>query len=354
MGLLMHHLSDEYSKVADLVYLKQFEIDPRLETEYNDYRKKRMYEDILHNLSFLEVAHRLNDDKLFVDYAIWLFKLMVNLLKDLGPKRVEEQMVLHYEILKEALKNTLGQDDFFNVEKLLNHAIDATKRVDLNEESSNFMHGKYGIYRQNYLNYLLDSNSIGAVNYIKNLASLELSIEEIYIDILQVVMIEIGNLWHRSIITVDQEHYMTSITQVVLSQFYTQIFETKKIGRKILSCGIGGELHEMGVRMLSDLFEFHGWDSIYLGAAIPKFAILTSIEANQPDLVALSVTMPQHLLECREIVDAIKNRFPNQKIAVGGRAFQMTDKVWKKWPVDVSVNDAKELVEWANQVFKDQ
>ena len=108
----------------------------------------------------------------------------------------------------------------------------------------------------------------------------------------------------------------------------------------------------MGGRMISDLFEYHGWDSIYLGAAVPNAAILRSIRVYQPDLIALSVTMPQHLIACRDIAEAIKNEFPNLKVAVGGRAFQTTENVWKKWTVDISTNDARSLIEWANQTFR--
>ena len=351
MGLLIHNLSQQYSQVADLVYHKQFDIDPKLEFEYNDTQKKRMYEDILHNLSFLEASHRLGDETLFLNYAKWVYQLMANLLKTLGEERVKEQMILHYQILDDALEKTLKAEEYKFVNLVLLKAIEVTKKTNAYERYSNFSEGKYGEIRDTYLKLLLSGDSKNAVLYIKNIASSQLSIEEIYIDVLQEVMIEIGNLWHQQMISVDQEHYMTSITQVVLSQFYSLIFNTPKNGKKLLTCSVGGELHEMGARMLSDLFEYHGWDSIYLGAAIPKMAILKSIETQKPDLVGLSVTMPQHLIECYEMVLAIKEKFPSQRIAVGGRAFQMTDNVWKKWPVNISTNDAMELLTWAAKEF---
>jgi len=162
-------------------------------------------------------------------------------------------------------------------------------------------------------------------------------------------MYEVGNLWHKNIISVDKEHYCTATTQVVLSQFYPIIFGTPRKGHRILTCCVGSELHEMGIRMLSDLFEYSGWDSIYLGASVPKEAILHAIQEGKPDLVALSVTMPQHLPLCLEIVNAIREKYSNIKIAVGGRAFLSTEQLWKKWPVDISTEDAAQLIEWANR-----
>lgn len=61
--------------------------------------------------------------------------------------------------------------------------------------------------------------------------------------------------------------------------------------------------------MVADLFENDGWDGIFLGAAVPEDAMLEAIRSDKPDLVALSVTMPQHLLTCAELVEAIRSEF---------------------------------------------
>ena len=101
--------------------------------------------------------------------------------------------------------------------------------------------------------------------------------------------------------------------------------------------------------MVSDVFENNGWDSIYLGAAVPNDAILNCIEENRPDLVALSVTMPQHLALCFDIVNEIREKYQDIKIAVGGRAFQTTDELWKQWDVDIAADNAVQLVLWADE-----
>lgn len=348
MGLLFLQLSNDFYKVAERVYNRQFEIDHRLESEYTDYRKKKMYEDILYNLSFLNIAIQYSDSLLFDNYALWLLELMEHLMPDLGIERVKEQMVTHYLLLKEALIDTLDSVEYPFYEIILDHAIEITKTAKNSHESDRLGVGKYGIIRKTYLDLLLKSDAAGAMIYIKEIATAGLSLEEVFVDVLQEVMIEIGELWHQSIITVDQEHFMTSMTQVVMSQFYPQIFGSKRKGFKLLSCTVGSELHEMGARMVSDLFENDGWDGIYLGAALPTKQILNGIRHHHPDLIALSVTMPHHLPECQNVVSAIREEFPNILIAVGGRAFQETDQIWKKWPVDTYAKDAKEFLGWAN------
>jgi len=351
MGLLMLQLSKDFYKVADTVYTRQFEIDHKLESEYGEYRRKKMYEDILYNLSFLDIAERLDDELLFKNYAIWLYQLMVRLMKDLTPSRVKEQMIVHYTLLKEALRNVFDEALYLSYEKHLNIAIEATKSASDSIQDTAFSHGTFYEARSIYLNLLMNGDAKAAITYIQGLYHQGYAIDDIFVEVLQEVMKEIGNLWHQAKVSVEQEHYMTSVTQIAISQFYSLIFETKRNGLKLLSCTVGSELHEMGSRMVSDLFENHGWEGIYLGAALPASQILNGIKRHNPDLVALSVTMPQHLIECKTIVELIRKEYPTVKIAVGGRAFQMTDAVWKKWNVDYCSKDAKEFIDWANAHF---
>ncbi|MFW5888746.1 MAG: cobalamin B12-binding domain-containing protein [Bacillota bacterium] len=351
MSLLNNNLSKTFNKVAENVYKQHFIKDKKLEEEYDDYRKKKMYEDILYNLNFLEVSYNLEEEKIFIEYAKWLYELMVYLMPDLSKKRIKNHMIVHYNLLDKELKKVLDNNKYEVIHNCLNNAIDITKKYQIKEELSKFNKGKYGNIKETYLNYLLEENAAKAIEYILEIEKTNIPLEDIYVDILQEVMVEIGNRWQKNIISVDQEHYMTSVTQTVLSQFYTKIFSTDKNGLTLVACSVGSELHEMGARMISDLFEYHGWDSSYLGAGIPKKTIINKVEKSEPNLIILSVTMPQHLTECKEIVDDLKQLESPSKIAVGGRAFKMTNAVWKKWKVDISTNNAKELLDWSKEVF---
>lgn len=163
-------------------------------------------------------------------------------------------------------------------------------------------------------------------------------------------MRRVGELWHTAEITVDTEHYCTSVTQMAMAQLYGSLFDGARKNKTVLSVCPGMELHEMGARIVSDLFENHGWDSIFLGAAVPVDYILDSVRENHPDLVTLSVSMPQHLMDCETAVRRIKDEFPEIKIAVGGKAFESTQRIWEKWPVDIYSEDARELLARAEKL----
>ncbi|MFW6298984.1 MAG: cobalamin B12-binding domain-containing protein [Bacillota bacterium] len=343
MGLLFHNLSAEYTLVADKVFKRQFDEDPRLLEEYDSERKKRMYQDILHNLSFLKMSLELNDERLFTDYSKWLLKLMIHLMPDLGEARIKAQMIHHYTLLKDTLESSLPKRSFHQVRLLLDNAIALSETYESDQEPSR-LEGKYAHIKATYFRFLKERNAKKAIQYIKSLYEQGLPLEDIYVDILQEVMTEVGELWQRKEIEVDEEHYMTAITQTVLVQFYDKIFSSEPNGKTAIACSVGSELHEMGSRMISDLLAFHGYDTTHLGAGIPKKAILKRLIQEPADYLLLSVTMPQHLLECKAIVESVKAQIPGIKIAVGGRAFTMTDKLYSKWPIDFYAEDAKRLI----------
>jgi MerR family transcriptional regulator, light-induced transcriptional regulator len=352
MGLLIDRSNEKLTGIARKVFNEHFKIDPKLDAEYDDRRKMLMYEDILYNLGFLHAAIEFDEDRIFIDYAVWVYHLLCNLMKDMGRERIKDQMVTHYRILLSVLEEVLPENEALKAGHHLRNAMDATERESVDFTVSNrFETGGFQDIKREYLGRLMKNDTHGAIGVIEAASGAGINLNDIYINVMQEVMVEVGDLWHRNVITVDKEHYCTATTQVILSHFYPVIFSTPRNGHKILSCCVGSELHEMGMRMLSDLFEYRGWDSVYLGAAVPKDAILHAISENQPDLVALSVTMPQHLSLCHEIVQAVRERYGDIMMAVGGRAFQMTDQLWKKWNVDISTENAAQLVEWADRTI---
>ena len=70
----------------------------------DERRKQLMFQDILYNFSFLTTAVNLQDENIFSNYAVWLFELLCNLMKD--------QMVDHYHVL------LVFTDELFNSEQV--------------------------------------------------------------------------------------------------------------------------------------------------------------------------------------------------------------------------------------------
>lgn len=355
MSLLFQDLPEEIISLSKKIYERHFELDPKLGHEYDNRQKRLMYNDILYNLGYLDAAVRLGDEKIFTEYSVWLYRLLCHLIKGLSRERIRDQMTGHFSVMRSAI---LEDPSFYEREKaaeFIDLASEAVVRdCDEYSESDDFSMTEHFDIKKHYLETLLSNETQRAMDYISDTLKSGVKLEEIY-KILEGAMHDVGDLWHKNKISVDKEHYITSATQTALSQFYPIIYSnTEKNGYLLLSCAVGSELHEMGIRMISDLFEYHGWDTVYLGAAVPKEYILNSIEENRPDLIALSVTMPPHLVICKEIVDSIRELYPKVLIAVGGRAFKTTESIWEKWNVDVYAEDAMQLLEWSQNAIAER
>jgi len=178
-------------------------------------------------------------------------------------------------------------------------------------------------------------------------------IASVYDNIFKVTQQEIGLLWQNNMITVAHEHYCTAATQSIMSTLYPYIFTSEKKERKMVACSVSGDLHEIGIRMLSDLFEIDGWDTYYMGANMPEANIISALVEQNPQLLAISATMPFHITKVQSLIKTIRNNssFDNIKIIVGGYPFTLAQDLWRKVGADAFAPDAKEAIKLANNMI---
>jgi len=163
MSLLHHVLSQEMNGMARKVFDRHFEIDPKLNKDYDDRRKLLMYEDILYNLGYLSAAMRFDEDKIFVDYAVWIYQLLCYLMKDLTKERIKDQMVLHFDIVRQVAAEELSEEDAQKIARPLSKGIRAIENQSIDfDESNRFEAGSYLDIKKKYLECLLKNDTKGA------------------------------------------------------------------------------------------------------------------------------------------------------------------------------------------------
>ena len=139
-----------------------------------------------------------------------------------------------------------------------------------------------------------------------------------------------------------------------MSMLYPHIFATKRIGKTFVAACVGGELHEIGIRMVSDFFEIEGWDTYYLGANTPADTILQAIDDNQAQLVGLSAAMPYHRKLIRETISKIRNSDTgkNVKIIIGGNAINIRKGQYDSFGADGFAPDAENATKIGAELTK--
>lgn len=159
------------------------------------------------------------------------------------------------------------------------------------------------------------------------------SIKTIYKEFFQKSLYTIGELWEHNAISVAAEHIATAITEGIMNQIYPQVIAKKRIGKKIVISCLEDEFHQVGGKMVSDIFEMHGWDAYYLGANTPTNELIRFIHDIQPNAVGLSLSVYFHIHTLIKTIHNIRNEFPNLTILVGGQAFRYLN------PSDISFFD---------------
>jgi methanogenic corrinoid protein MtbC1 len=127
---------------------------------------------------------------------------------------------------------------------------------------------------------------------------------EIYDKVLRPGMQEIGGMWERGEIGVNQEHRASYETMDALARLQAEIFVKPATGKSVIFACMGEELHEIGLRSAAYVFEAEGWTTHYIGARTPVASVVEAVKDLRPSVLALSVTYPE---ETGQIVDDLRS-----------------------------------------------
>jgi methanogenic corrinoid protein MtbC1 len=226
---------------------------------------------------------------------------------------------------------------------------------EANSESSSFipLGSRAGDLSRTYINALLEGKRHLASELVLQAADRGMSIRDIYLNVLQPAQYEVGRLWQLNQITVAQEHYCTAATQLIMSQLYPRLFAGEKSKGHVLATCVGGDLHELGIRMVADFFELDGWNTFYLGANMPTPSVVQSIIERRADIVAISATMTFHVRTTEQLIAAIRSKpqLARVRILVGGYPFNRVPDLWQRVGADGSAGNAQDAVNIANNLM---
>jgi methanogenic corrinoid protein MtbC1 len=209
-----------------------------------------------------------------------------------------------------------------------------------------------GALAQDYLDALLQGQRHLASQLIMDAVNEGTSIKKIYLNVFQPVQREVGRLWQQNQVSVAQEHYCTAATQLIMSQLYPKIFNMTRSDQRLVATCVGGELHEIGVRMVADFFEMEGWDTYYLGSNTPASSILQTIEEQNADVLAISATIPYHVSKVAALIENVRTTFTDDQIniLVGGYPFNTSPDLWQRVGADGFAPNAQEAIALANKM----
>lgn len=196
-----------------------------------------------------------------------------------------------------------------------------------------------------FLASLLDGQRRSCVEQVRALIDSGATIDEIYLDLFQPTMVEVGRLWERNRISVADEHLATALLEGLFSVTAPLLYEPPRRNRRVVLACVSRELHQIGARIVSDLFEWRGWDSTFVGANTPAEELFRLLESRKPSVLGLSMSMFFHLPLLLETLQKMVSRFPELTILIGGQGLKDHGRdLEKRFPRVTYVESGRQLL----------
>lgn len=342
-------IEEKTQAIAEAVVDMQYRLQPEIWEKYGEEGRKLSIRDVTLHLPYLCEAVRASDPSSFINYIMWLEELF----RGLGLP--ENALSVNLECIRDVLMEMLPPEMAVITSEYLESGLRALGKTA--EEAKSFLHqdAPFSDLAQAYLDALLEGNRNQASRLIENALEKGMNVKDIYLHVFQASQYEIGRLWHKKIVSVAQEHYCSAATERIMSQLYSRIFSTERNGYSYVGACVGGELHQIGARMVADFFEMEGWDTYYLGANTPTESILQTIRKHRADIVGLSMSVFFHRSTLADLIHAIRSSEgvpENIRIIVGGYSFISKPGLWKEIGADGMAEDAAGALELADRLVK--
>jgi MerR family transcriptional regulator, light-induced transcriptional regulator len=321
--------------IAEAVTARHFAAHPDLDARYGPSGREKCREDVQFHLGCLEQAVARSSAEIFVEYVAWAASMLES--RGIPEADLGDQLRTLLDVVREILP----------AEQMA--VVDRCARPALARLPQPLSVGAVapGSPAQQFLEALRSGGASPARDLVNHLLDSGLSLRQIYVDVIQPSLHEIGRLWQVNAISVADEHYLTAAIQLVIAHLSAQLFAKAPTRPSVVIACVAGELHEIGARMVADVLQLEGFDTHFLGASTPVRDLVAFVRAKRAAVLGLSATIVSHLPRIEATVQAIRAdvRIRSVKIVVGGGPFTRVAGLWKTTGADAFATDANHAVE---------
>ncbi|MBB3108596.1 methanogenic corrinoid protein MtbC1 [Paenibacillus phyllosphaerae] len=135
----------------------------------------------------------------------------------------------------------------------------------------------------------------------------------------------IGDLWENNLVSVADEHLASGVCDWLLDKLEPMLPSvSSQPNRAMLFC-VEGEMHDLGLKMCASLFREYNWDVRFYGSNMPLEYAMTSSMSWKPDVIAISFTMEDQIMQVKSYVEALEQQLHGPTIMVGSRLLDTYD-----------------------------
>ena len=324
---------EQSASVAVEVTMAFLERHPDWRVRYGSRAMSAGVQDAGYHLSFLAAAVEADDCAAFAAYARWAARVLAS--RGIASRFLAENLVQVQDALAARL----------TVERASLLAPHFRGALDALAAAPEFPTGPaLNLTAQVFLQAIVTGQRHAAVQIAKEALRDGLSLRELYIDVFQPALYEVGARWEANRLSVAQEHIATAITQYVMAQVYEAPDVRSADKGRIVLTGVEGELHAVGAVMVGDLLESSGWEVRLLGTNLPAASIQSVVRDMAPSYVGISTTMLFNIGAVRQLIEGIRAEFADRvTVVVGGAAFRTIPDLWRQVSADGYAADLRGL-----------
>lgn len=137
-----------------------------------------------------------------------------------------------------------------------------------------------------------------------------------------------------------------STAMVHLKPFF-QSGEVKRKGTLVIGT-VAGDLHDIGKNLVAMMIEGGGWEVINLGVDVKTEKFMEAIEQHPNCVVGMSALLTTTMVNMEKSVMELKQRYPNQKIIIGGAP--VNKEFQEKIGADFCTSDPQDAINFLNKL----
>jgi methanogenic corrinoid protein MtbC1 len=199
---------------------------------------------------------------------------------------------------------------------------------------------------QEFLDAILAGQRIRALEIVHEARRVCASPTDIYVEVFQEALYEVGRLWETNRITVAGEHVATAVAQYVLAQMYFETETPPPVRGNAVVTGVEGEFHNVGAHIVADALEHDGWNVRLLGSDLPVSGILDIVAKHEAAVLGVSTTMRTNVPATARLVSEVRRQFGSAvRVVVGGGAFRWAPHLAAQIGADGFASDVRSALE---------
>jgi DNA-binding transcriptional MerR regulator len=148
--------------------------------------------------------------------------------------------------------------------------------------------------------------------------------ETVAVELLQRAVSQVGEGWYKGEVTVQQEHFCSSLAVRRLEALVMAAPRPIRSGRILAACP-PEEHHVICLLLLTFLLRRQGWEVVYLGANVPTAQLETTVAVTKPQLVTMAAQRLHTAATLREAAQLLQQA--ETPMAYGGLIFNLLPRL---------------------------